>query len=121
MVRYLVRVRVAILVEGDALTAEGLARLVRDELARLAEGADFAGTKADNVFDIFGEVEASSPIDAVLAGTTNLRTAAHAAGAYTDGWPEAHQWPAWMQEQAVEATPVADGPHEVRGGDTLAV
>jgi len=74
-----------------------------EHLVELNDDADMGGSLSTGLFDVWVTVEAGSATEAALAGTTIIRTAAHAAGGYTQDWPQANEWPAWLRERAIEA------------------
>jgi len=101
MSAYRVRLRVRIVPPDDGL--DQFTDQLMEELAKINEEPDLGGSLASGVFDIWVTVKSSDPVDAVQQGTNVIRTAGHAAGASTHGWPRLDEWPTWMERQAVEA------------------
>lgn len=96
------RVRLSVLItppdDLDDFTDE-----LMGELLKICTDGDLGGSLTSGEFDIWVTVEAATLEDGVLRGTSDIRAAAHAAGARTHDWPTPEEWPSWLQTQAVEA------------------
>ena len=60
-----------------------------------------------DVFQFTLRTDNESPVDAVLEGTSVIRAAAHAEGFFTQGWPQADEWHAYLKERSVEVVKVS--------------
>jgi hypothetical protein len=102
--RYKVRLDVAIVPVDEPTDVARFTDALRAELRSLCEDVEMGGTLATGLFSVWVTVDAQTPIDAVLSGTSAIRAAGHAVGANTASWPSADEWPEWVHTRGVEAT-----------------
>lgn len=121
MSRYNVRLDVAIVPVDEPTDVERFTDALRHELQLLSTDVQMGGTLATGLFSVWVSVDAETPIEAVLSGTSSIRAAGHAAGANTSSWPSAEEWPEWVHTRGVEATLVDEDEPDVSANPDAAV
>ncbi|HWL38570.1 MAG TPA: hypothetical protein VNQ77_20450 [Frankiaceae bacterium] len=109
MTKYLVRATLEYIPGAEGSYEEFVDRF-EDELDALNAHPNLAGSDSScNLITCAVQVEdAASALDAVLIGTTTMRTAAHAAEASTHEWPGPDDWPDWLHQKAIEAHEITE-------------
>ena len=91
------RVRLAVQAADRARLTEAYADALVDELLPLDPTADVHGALATGELWITVSVEVEDPFEAVERARALIRTAAHAAGAHTAGWPRGDDVWSWLR------------------------
>lgn len=74
-----------------------------DELIKLNDDADLAGSLTDGRFDAWVTVNGEDGLDALRQASVLVKTAAHAAGGQHAGLQVPTDWPGWIHEVSLAA------------------
>jgi hypothetical protein len=109
LTQFLVRLTLEYIPGTDGTYGDFVDRF-ESELAKLAAHPNLTGSDAEGslIACAVQVPDAASALDAVLIGTSMMRTAAHAAEALTHDWPRADEWPDWLHQKAIEAHEIVD-------------
>jgi hypothetical protein len=110
MSNYRVELGITVTAEKETDDIDAFTDLMADKLIELDGTADMIGSAETGDFLIAVTVVADSPVAAAQLCSTLVRTAGHAAGGASPGWPYGDDDEAsrWLQERSVEAHIVDD-------------